>query len=794
MRTWNLKVSPPLMFSLAADARLGATSYTNDHIWELNLGGGDPPALSLQTTFGLRARSFRIFPRFTEETTTVSNPADFASPLILQAMAPNYLRLAFSPLPELLVTVEYWAATSQAVAGRFTLENRAAVARTIRFDLAANLSPAVDGQRMMPLEMNAVSVLTGISDGLQPVLFLGGGPRPETGVYPALMVERTLSSRERHSLIWAQVALATAEESFEFARQLTARNWESELARIELVNGGAVEIYTGDPQWDFALALSQKIAFGLLLNPAEPAAPPSFVLTRSPDQGYSPRGDGSDYPPLWSGQTPLDTYQLLDQILPSSPQMAAGLLRNFLATTGEDGFMDWKPGLAGQRSQIWATPLLATLAERVYQATQDRALLEESFPLLLAFLHGWMSQHDRDADGIPEWDHPTQTGFEEHPLFSRWQDGSQNIEITTTEGPDLCAFIYRECQALKRLATALERPEASTALQGFSDNLRAAAEAAWDVSSSNYHYWDRDSHRRTRAEFLGELIGPGEMLLERRFDPPARLQLRLQISGEQGRQVTIFVDGEGAAGQNRVERISGEQFRWRQTLGRLTGERVYTAIHRITVQGLAEEDRFSVHTVGLDAVDQTLLLPLWAGMASPEHAQQLVANTITNPERFWRPFGLRACIPHTLPHDAAGAFLTAVHVPWNTLIGEGLLAYGYRDEAALLVGRLMRSALACLRRDGAFRRFYDADTGAGSGERNALPGLPPVGLFLSVLGVSVRSSWEVALDGSNPFPWPVTVKYRGLTVLRRADKTTVVFPDGQMVEVTDPAACVVANV
>jgi len=46
---------------------------------------------------------------------------------------------------------------------------------------------------------------------------------------------------------------------------------------------------------------------------------------------------------------------------------------------------------------------------------------------------------------------------------------------------------------------------------------------------------------------------------------------------------------------------------------------------------------------------------------------------------------------------------------------------------------------------------------------------------------------RVALAGFNPFPSPITVKYRGLSVLRQTDKTIVVFPDGQTVTVDDPA-------
>jgi hypothetical protein len=104
----------------------------------------------------------------------------------------------------------------------------------------------------------------------------------------------------------------------------------------------------------------------------------------------------------------------------------------------------------------------------------------------------------------------------------------------------------------------------------------------------------------------------------------------------------------------------------------------------------------------------------------------------------------------------------------------------------------MQAAIQTLKNEGCFRRFYQAETGSGQGERDALDGLPPLGLFLDTLGVRLLSPYRAALAGPNPFPWPVTVKYRGLTVLRQKDKTLVVFPDGQSVSIGDPAPRVVA--
>jgi hypothetical protein len=97
-----------------------------------------------------------------------------------------------------------------------------------------------------------------------------------------------------------------------------------------------------------------------------------------------------------------------------------------------------------------------------------------------------------------------------------------------------------------------------------------------------------------------------------------------------------------------------------------------------------------------------------------------------------------------------------------------------------------------MKQERGFRRYYHAETGQGFGDRNALSGLAPLGLFMETLGVRLISPQKVVLQGFNPFPWPITVKYRGITILRQKESSTVIFPDGQTVEVEDPAPRVVS--
>lgn len=785
MRDWNLRAAEPLAVTLAADARLGPTDYCNDQIWELRSDGGEPPALALQTTYGLRARAQRIFARFGEGDHLVGDPSEFHSPPIIRQIYPNYLRVHFKPLPDLDVEVEYWVPASQVVAARMRLFNAGRYPRQIQLSLVAQLTPNA-GQRMAPVELQAAQVLVGSSDDLWPVLFLTGAPQAVSSPIPALNLPLDLEVGQARTITWCHAALDSPEASFSLARQTAARNWEAEVARLELINTGQVEIYSGDAAWDAAFALAQKQAFSLVVGPSAFLHEPSFVLTRQPDQGFSLRGDGSDYNHLWNGQPVLEAYYLASLLLPGAPGIVQGFIRDYLATQSAEGWLDWKPGLGGQRSRLPATPLLATLSWQAYRISRDRDFLQHVFPALMEHLSAWFTERrDRDQDGLPEWDHPMQAGLEDHPLFSRWHAGAQGVEISAAESPALLAFLYRECRSLIQIALELNQEEPVAGLLATSDRLRIGIESTWDDDAASYRYRDRDSHLITSGELIAERTGPGELQIQRSFTQPVRLLVRVQSAGETTVRPRLVIYGDNASGQHRVEHVSEDRFRWFMGQSVLTGDRVYSRLERVEIQGVFENDLVSLHSVDFGSQDVSLFLPLWASIPEAERAEQLVLRSITSENGAWRDYGLPLCL-ETLSGSDDGA-CQSVSLPWNVLIGEGLVAYGYQDEAAQLVTRLMQAITQNLNKKGAFFRYYHAGTGEGFGERNALSGLAPLGLFLDALGVHPISPFQVYVAGFNPFPWPVTVKYRGLSILRRRDKTVITFPDGHTVTVKGPA-------
>jgi len=789
MREWRLGRDQLPAHILAADARFCTPNYVDDQIWELNLASGEPAALTLRTTYGLRVRNMRLFPRFSEGDTAVSDPAAFAEPPEFRRFYSNYALVSFAPFDGLDTIMEYWVVDSRQIGGRIRLINSGVTTRTVRLEWVATMVTAADaGVPLAPEMREGVHVLSGDAANIRPVVFLSGGAEAQSSPTTALAVSTELLPGVNRTFFWGHAAAEDAEESFQLARGFAARRWEEEIGRIEMVNATVVDVETGDPGWDAAFALGQTAAYRLIHGPTEHLPHASFVHTRLPDQGYSLRGDGSDYDHLWNGQNVLETWHLCSQLLPAAPGLARGLLENFIHTQDEDGCIDWQPSLNGKTSGVVATPMLCSLAWRIYELTGDRVWLVKYFPRLHKFVQHWFSEeHDRDLDGVPEWDHPMQTGFEDNPFFANWQDWAQGADINDFESPSLTGLLYAECRALIRIAEEIHYAASIPGLEEKLARLRASLETSWDAEANIYRYRDRETHESPGGMVLTRQKGPGTIIMtERKFSPPARLSVRIRRASEGDREPIITLNGADGRGEAHEEVVVTDQIRWSLQWGTGITHEVYEKVNTIDVQGVRKEDEVVVYALDYRHLDQTLLTPLWAGVPQPAEAERLVKKSIIHPNRFWRPFGLAACA--TIPAPEVKADCDSVWIPWNCLVGDGLVDYGYTEAASELVSRMMDAITMSLRKSGAFRKHYDAQTGEGIGERNSVLGLPPLDLFLRTLGVQIYSIWRVRLSGRNPFPWTVVVRFRGLEIRRRLDSTEVTFPNGEtvVVETSEP--------
>jgi hypothetical protein len=770
-----LPLTGPVLLRIAADALVGPTDYADDQIWEV-VPGGDPPALAVVTSYGRRAASMRIYPAFGMGGPLVSDPAAFTTTARLDALLPSYLSLRFSPLAGLDVRSEIRVADSHSAAGRITLTNSTSRFRPMRLDLHASLIPLTAGQGMLLRTFTGATALAGRFGDLEPVLFLTGGAIEEPGLTAGLVVRVDLAPGASRSFTWGEAALHSAEASFERARSVASQSWDAEVARLERTHDRWVEVRSGNPEWDAAFHLAQQSALNSLIGPGPLSGRLSIARERTPDRGFSPAGDGRDHGYGWDGPSSLEAYGILSQIMWAAPEAAADVLRAFWESQGSGGEIDARPGPAGQRTRLLCPPLLGALALRLNTVLRDRTFIEEAFRALWSSFRAWTGHaHDRDADGWPEWDHG---GHPPWPVFWSKHGPDDSLNATIVEDPALAALLHREAEALQVMAEGLRRVEAVSELQGRQQQLRGILQRAWHPERLIFRRIERETHRSSHAASISHGRGSVDRHVVRRLSPPTRLSVRVATQAGEAFDVHARIRGRLETGRVRVETLGPEAFSWMPGAGTAVTDLVFAAVESVEVKGLPEETTWEVTGLDLDREDLTLLLPLWAGIVETPEAVSILRGTLLNEARFLRPFGLAS-----IPCDDEGYEATAadprggVNPLLNLLLGEALVRYGLREEAADLLRRLLRSSLDSLRRDRSLWEAHHPETGIGLGRRNDVRGLPPLSLMLDILGIDLQSPDQVRLEGKSPFEQAVVVRWRGVEVDRSPSTTRVRFVD-----------------
>jgi hypothetical protein len=263
-----------------------------------------------------------------------------------------------------------------------------------------------------------------------------------------------------------------------------------------------------------------------------------------------------------------------------------------------------------------------------------------------------------------------------------------------------------------------------------------------------------------------------------KFKDPHRLMVVFHTMQPSRRGLAITLRGLSPDGSIQEEIITNLDLLWEPGTGYSASRQLFKSVQKVEVSGLTSSGKVVITTMDASFTDPTCILPLWAGLTDLDQLEQLLGSVMPN--------GSREIL---LSNKRKGD----IHFPWLQFLGEGLLELNQRDEAVQLVTRMMDLTVQSLKQQGSFFAGYDQKSGIGVGERNKMYGLAPLGLFLETLGVRIISSKQVRLEGKNPFPWPVTLRYRGLVVTRHADHTEITFPDGKKVEVNDAQPCMVYN-
>jgi hypothetical protein len=779
MTAWQLTPNSPLALQLAADARLSQTDYFDDQVWELLPGSPGNPALALQTSYGGRVGLASIVPLWRIDNRPIYQYQVYTTPPVITAFAPGYLQASAKITPRLQLKADFWVMDSHAVGARLTVKNTGA-AIEIGLDLVAFVGSQGQEVKLAPLPLTAgiQPLAFGKLGNLSPVVILENG-RASADSINSVGTTFKIPSNGQIVVRWVEAALPEQSASVALAQKWLQQVWNTPFRRITQAAQVIPQIETGDEDTDAMIAFAYQQLVQSFVKPTASLPYASFVATRQPSRGFSPRGDGTDYPRGWSGQTPTLAYQSALALAPIDAEMAQGIVRNYLAIQRSDGWIDWKPGLAGQQQGILCLPVLARLAWGLWQYSQDNAFLSEVYPGLLRFFERWLTC-DADKDGFPEWQSEAQTGYPFMPSFALGLPWGQNADIRTVEAPDLLTYLLSEATSLREIAYTLRKSDDEKRLSVRVDDLTAKLETLWSAKERRYVYRDRDTHTTTSSvNVLQDGRADEDHILAQRLNPPNRLIIQVTGGTSQPASMKLRLSGVDASG-NRVQE-DADSFVWTPSRGVYTSKTVFSQIDRIRIEGIASVYHVSARTMATDGFDLSGLLPLWTVGIPADHAEALIAH-LTNPAEFWRANGVlmfSAGDSYYNPARAEGS--VGVWTYWLTLMGEGLIEHNRFDLAAELVKRLLATQTHVLRDGKAFYEFYHADEARGLGERGSTVGLVPLHLLLRVLGVRIVSKNSVWTGGTFAWGSPVTVTQYGVVVKRSSEGTEIRFPSGDTI-------------
>lgn len=768
-----------LRCTLAASVLTGKPDYTDDVIWLLE-AGGNPPALSLSTTCGLRVGGLDLYPGFTRSEGTLIDPDTWFQPPHMVRYTLDTVHVQGKPFTDIILDSTYHVPTSKSVRGRLRLTNTSQTPVSICVDLTVMLDLLGDGQPVATVKKGMAHILQGSSGPLHFVCFVAGEAEPGKTIRPSLASHLTLAPNANRSVNWALVIEQDDDTALEIARRTCAQGWEAEIARSEIASTSRVlTIETPNPEWNDLLAFSQNAALQLFFPASAHLPHPSFVQTRLPDQGYSIKGDGSDYAHLWNGQTAWSAYFLSGLLLPGSIDLVRGLVDNFLHTQAPDGTLDCKPGLAGQRSHLNCPPLIPVLAWKVFHADGNLDWLTSIYPALgRATMRWFKSKHDRDGDGFPEFDNPLQTGLENAPMYDRWAPGAQGVDLRALECPSILAMLSQSFHYLEKMATLLELPEDSERWRLQREKCTQLLNEVWDESAGRFSYRDAISHRSETGSSILRFSGPMTQYLDRIFDQPEHIMIHLYSSEDITRSAKIILHGATEHGEI-TEEVPVTNFYWVDGHGHATSTKTFTRLAKIESQGLAPYDRVEIDTIDFQADDISLLLPIWGGVLAPDRLRRLVETTLP---RFETPHGI-ACLPVDTPQAQYATELEWLSIPWNSIIIEGLIRSGFKVAGVKLLTKVMDTLAADLTQSGCLHAHYHAQTGSSSGEANHLDGLAPLRPFLLALGLISLKKTRIELSGLSSFSFPITVQYQRMRLQFTQNYTDITFTSGHTVHI-----------
>jgi len=626
---------------LAADYRLGKIDPEDDQVWEMDTSSGEPPALALRTSYGLRALGMRLFPRFTLNHNSIVDPRTFSKRPTVTFTAPNFLAIQFTPYYSLDVQFKVWVPDSHNLVGQVTLTNSTAQLLKVEMEWVAQLNPLLVGTPMTTTQISVNTVLQGQTGNLFPVFFLTGGPRGDFSAFPSLGVEVSLPPKASRQFSWALSSMDSVEASFYEARKSTAWSLDNEHLKLIMMKRQQTLSFDSDKSsLGTSLEQSQDRAFQLILPPAGSLNWTRYMNDRNPDRSSSARGRTGSQTITEEIQTLPEIYQFSRLLTPNRTDLVKEMLQNFLDQQGVDGTIYSQLGRAGRVTSFAAFPLLSSLILEVFKYTDDKQWLKQCYPSLLRAIKVWFNiDHDLDSDGWPEWQHLLQTGFLESPYVDLDSKFTWEALIRTAEWPSLAALLWRECQDLKKIAQEMSDESELDWLDFHIGQLGKFLDEAWSEKFGFLPLRDKISHSTQKGVRLHTFRQNGRKVIGKEFSDPARLCIRVSTAAGQAIPIECAIQGV-VNSREMVAKVSGRHFNWVEGDALAISEEGFSRVDDISISGLKKGDSVIIESPDFTTRHPDFMVPLWTGCLSDERAKKLIQGSLDYMENIPQSFPL----------------------------------------------------------------------------------------------------------------------------------------------------------
>ena len=770
MRDWHLTSRDPISLLMTVDSRLSAFDKLRNDVWELSMGDIDSPWLGLQTTYGLRAIGMRIFLGFSNASDHVLDPASFFRQPVLANFSSSYANLTCEPFADLTASTEFWITGSHLVCGRITLTNQSNEYHNINLRLSATLIPTSPGRSCSLINQGLNTYLQGETGGIFPTLVMGSGPSGVASPYPALTLPLRLKPEEGRSISWSCASEDDPKLSLENALSALKRDWEKELARLELIHDATtLDIHSGDQDWDAVFAFSQHYAFSSLSFGDENSIN-GFVPYLSLDNTYA-------QPSLWNNTLPsfLLLNHLLGALLPGDPgtakQLATSILQQIPSGVSPHS----------RKNSSLPFPILADLVWNIVDLTDDQGILGSLYPLLRDLVLAWFTRdHDNDQDGFPEFQSIDQLGFYFPQIADQAVMPVFNPGIKFVESPGLAYLLIRELTALEKMAHRLGDDQAPVIFREHIHQLSQQLKLMFHGKCHCFGYRDRDTHATHSTNSIFHLECLKDQLVNVTLDPPQRIVVKLNFPQSKISKNTITLVGLDQAGKEVSESLTFRQSYSPSASLLLVSEQVFSTLISIKTSEDDPSVSLDLATMDLSMPDISCLLPTSRELISTIQLQSILkAYFQANKPRY--QYGLPEIL--SLPKSMASDFPDLINLPWNFLLLEVLLDKSLISDASDLFSRLMSLVISSLKRCHAFFEYFSAKDGSPKGHRHSLSGIVPISLYMKMIGVRIISPTAVEISGECPFSGEIAVKYRGMHIIRNGKVTRVILPNGQVTRI-----------